>query len=118
MERTSTRATQTAPRRIVITIDHFGFANIEAWMNIIRSYKAVHPNHQVTLLYQGEPTKHVQYLFKLGRPVNRDGFELVVAAPADEQKDVAKLYRLLVEGAGADYQKFLDRELYRTLKLF
>lgn len=118
MERTSTRATQTAPRRIVITADHFAYANIEAWMNIIRSYKQVHPNHEVTLLYQGEPTKNVQYLFRLNKPVNRDGFELVVGAPAEEQKDVAKLYRLLVEGAGADYQKFLDRELYRTLKLF
>ena len=118
MERTSTRTTQTAPRRIVITADHFGFANIEAWMNIIRSYKAVYPNHQVTLVYQGEPTNNVQHLFKLGKPVNRDGFELVVGAPTDEQKDVAKLYRLLVEGAGPDFQKFLDRELYRTLKLF
>ena len=118
MEGTSNRATQTAPRRIVITVDHFAFANIEAWMNIIRSYKAVYPNHQVTLLYQGEPARNVQYLFRLGRPVNRDGFELVVGAPADEQKDVAKLYRLLVEGAGPDYEKFLDRELYRTLKLF
>ncbi len=118
MERTSTRATQTAPRRIVITVDHFAYANIEAWMNIIRSYKAVHPNHEVTLMYEGEAAKNVQYLFKLGRPVNRDGFELVVGAPADEHKDVAKLYRLLVEGAGPDFEKFLNRELYRTLKLF
>ena len=37
MEPTESPKTTSEPRTIVISDDHFGFANMEAWLNIIRS---------------------------------------------------------------------------------
>jgi hypothetical protein len=106
------------PRKIVIDNEAFGFGNIEAWANIIRSYRELHPQHRVLVLYQGEPVANLASLFKLGKQVNRSAFELSVAANDQNFKHLAKLYRLLVEGAGKDFEKFLVPELHRTLKLF
>ena len=118
MEPGYTPPKESPPRRIVIENDAFGYSNLEAWLNIIRSYKELHPRHQVILRYHGEAVQNVMYLFKLGKPVDHNGFEVSVAAPDEDFQHVAKLYRLLVEGAGPDYGKFIVREVHRTLKLF
>ena len=109
---------QSPRRRIVIDNEAFGMGNVEAWANIIRSYKALHPEHHVLLFYEGLQVSSMTYLFKLGRPVNRGHFEMSVAAPDQNFAHLPKLYRLLVEGASAEYQQFIVPELHRTLKLF
>jgi hypothetical protein len=109
---------QSARRRIAIDNPEFGFGNIESWANIIRSYRERHPEHQVILLYEGEPVHGTTYLFKLGKAVKRDAFELIVSAPDQNFKDLPKLFRLLADGAGPDYQRFLVRELHKVLHLF
>ena len=118
MEPVYTPAKHSPPRKIVIENEAFGFGNIEAWANIIRSYNEKHPDHQVILLYQGQPVQSLTYLFKLVKGVDRDAFELVVSAHDADFSQVAKLYRLLVEGAGTTYEKFISHEIHRTLKLF
>ena len=49
---------------------------------------------------------------------NRHGFQMVVTAPDKNLKDVPKLYRFLVEGAGPNFARFIEKEMYQVLKLF
>ena len=107
-----------SPGKIAIDNPAFGYSNIEAWARIISSYQELHPRHRVLLLYQGKPVRGQTYLFKLGKTVNLDGFELVVSAEDADFRHVAKLARLLVEAGGPEYAKFIVPELHRTLKLF
>ena len=118
METLYTPPKQTPRRKIVITNEAFGMGNVEAWSNIIRAYKAVHPEHHVNLFYEGEQVSNLTFLFKLGHPVNLEAFEMSVTARDEDFKHVPKLARLLVEGAGTDYEKFILREVHTILKLF
>jgi len=118
MEPQDTPPGQSPPRKIVIENEAFGFGNIEAWANIIRSYREQHPQHQVLLLYHSLPVANLTSLFKLDKGVDRDAFQLSVAARDKDFRHLNKLHRLLVEGAGTDFQKFLVPELHRVLKLF
>ena len=108
----------TEPREIVITNDALEFGNIEAWSNVIASYGQKHPDHQVIILYEGEVVHSVITLFKRSPNLNTHGFKLVVAAPDSNWKDVPKLYRYLVEGAGPNFNRFIHREIHQVLKLF
>ena len=107
----------TAPRTIVISNEELVHGNIEAWMNIIASYKERHPEHAVVIHYEGEPVNNLQTLFRKEQP-NKEAFQLVVEAPDGFLKDVPKLFRLLVEGAGPNYRRFIEKELHKVLELF
>jgi hypothetical protein len=109
---------RTVPREIVITNRTLEYGNIEAWTSIIASYRQLHPDHEVTILYDGEPVNSVLSLFKIGDNVDLMAFQLVVSAPDANWKDVPKLYRYLVEGASASFKKFIEKDLHRVLKLF
>ena len=109
---------QTSPREIVVTNAALEYGNIEAWTNIIASYHQRHPGHRVIIIYDGEPVSSVVSLFKMGEALNPHAFQMSVAAPDALWKDVPKLYRYLVEGGGAGYGKFLQREIHRVLNLF
>lgn len=112
------QAPQSPLRRIVIDNVAFGSGNMEAWGNVIRSYEAAHPGHRVLLVYQGKLVQGLSFLFKLGKSVDRDGFEVAVSAQDGEFRHVGKLFRLLVEAAGPDCDRFINHEVNRTLKLF
>jgi hypothetical protein len=118
MESLDTPPKQTPRRKIVIDYEAFGMGNVEAWANIIRSYKELHPEHHVLLFYEDKQVSNLTYLFKVGKPVNRGRFEMCVTGRDENFRHVPKLFRLLVEGAGPDYQKFVVPEIHRTLKLF
>ncbi len=107
----------TAPRTIVISNAELVHGNIEAWMNIIASYRERHAAHNVVIIYEGEPVNNLQTLFRKGPP-NKEAFQLVVEAPDGYLKDVPKLFRLLVEGAGANYRRYIEKELHKVLDLF
>ncbi len=111
-------ASQPAPRDIVISNPDFEYGNVEAWMNIIKSYEQIHPEHEVIILYEGEVVSNMISLFKMETRPNRSSFQMTVNAPDGNWKDMAKLYRLLVEGASPNFQKFIGKEVYRVLKLF
>ena len=109
---------QTVPREIVVTNSTLEYGNIEAWTNIIASYRQQHPDHEVVILYEGDKVHNVVSLFKKGGALNPQGFQMAVAAPDANWKDVPKLYRYLVEGAGPSYTKFIQKEIYQVLNLF
>ena len=109
---------QTAPRDIVITNPNFEFGNVEAWINVIASYRQSHPEHEVVILYEGTTVQSMISLFKMEETPNRQGFQMRVKAPDSNWKDVAKLYRFLVEGASPNFHRFLGKEMYQVLKLF
>ena len=109
---------QTAPRDIVVTNPSIEYGNVEAWINIIQSYNEVHPEHRVLIFYEGQPVQNLISLFKMENPANRDGFEMAVSAPDSNWKDVAKLFRFLVEGASPRFQQFINKEMYQVLSLF
>lgn len=118
MDSASPSEKQSDPRVIPIRNDHFSFANVEAWLNIIRSYKSQHPHHQVHITYHGESLHNQMALFKLERPVDPEGFELVVSAMDENMADVTKLFRYLVEGAGKHPENFIKKDVHQFLDLF
>ena len=107
-----------APKDIVITNQTLEYGNIEAWINIIKSYKESHPGHKVIVTYEGEPVGNMISLYKMEGDPNLNGFQLEVHAPDGNWKDVSKLYRFLVEGASARFERFINKEMYRVLNLF
>ena len=111
-------ANQTKPREIVITNSVLEYGNIEAWTSVIASYNQKHPDHTVLIFYDGEQVRSMISLYKKVEELNRNGFEMVVAAPDSDWKDVPKLYRYLVEGASPNFRKFIDKEIHQVLKLF
>ena len=111
-------STHTAPRDIVITNPNFEYGNVEAWINVIESYRQIHPEHEVIIFYEGEQVQSMISLFKMEQKPDRQGFQMMVHAPDGNWKDVAKLYRLLVEGASPNFHKFIGKEMYQVLKLF
>ena len=111
-------AYRTIPREIVITNRGLEYGNIEAWASIIASYRQRHPEHDVLILYEGEPVVSMISLYKRGAKLNLGGFQLAVSAPDANWKDVPKLYRYLVEGASPAFGKFIEKEVFRVLDLF
>jgi len=109
---------RTIPREIVITNRALEHGNIEAWTSIIASYRQRHPDHDVLILYEGEPVNNMLSLYKRDTKLNLNGFQLAVSAPDANWKDVPKLYRYLVEGASPAYGKFIEKEMFRVLDLF
>lgn len=106
------------PREVRIIGEGLVYGHIEAWTQIIRSYQDIHVGHRITLIYKGEPVQNITTLFKMNRELSPDGFQLVVTAPDGDFSDVSKLNRLLTEGTGPEYQKFVPREVHRILPLF
>ena len=108
----------TEARQIVIENDHFTFGNVEAWMNIIASYRAVHPDHIVTIYYDDLPVHNLISLYKRIGNLDITKFEMQVAMPDRDKKNVNKLRALLRTGAGKDFHPFINKERNRLLKLF
>lgn len=108
----------TVPRDIVVTNRSLENGNIEAWMNVIQSYESLHPDHEVIIYYEGVAVNNMISLYKMEQARNPNGFQLVVRAPDGNWKDVAKLYRYLVDGASANYERFIKKDIYQVLKLF
>ena len=113
-----TEILQTAPRDIVVTNKTIEYGNIEAWINIIESYKSIHPGHDVVIMYEGEAVRNIFTLYKMDDDPNLNGFQLIVRAADGNWKDVPKLYRFLVEGASPKYDRYIEKEMYQVLKLF
>jgi len=106
------------PKAILVSGGALKFGNVEAWLNVISSYRMRHPAHAVRILYHGEAVMNLVDLFKKLDHPDVQGFELEVFTPDNERKDVPKLYRLLVEASTPDYQKFIAKDLYKVLPLF
>ena len=118
MSETEIISQTTAPRDIIITNRGLENGNVEAWINIIQSYKAAHPEHDVVIFYEGTAVNNMISLFKMDKAPNLNGFQMVVTARDGNLKNVPKLYRFLVEGASPRFERFLNKDMYQVLKLF
>ena len=57
-------------------------------------------------------------LYKMEQTPNPNGFQMVVKAEDGNWKDVAKLYRFMVEGASPRFERFINKDMYQVLNLF
>ena len=62
--------------------------------------------------------RNLKYLFNMDRPLNPMGFQCYISTADRNLKDIPKLVRLLVEGAGPNHSSYITRELHRVLDLF
>ena len=108
----------TESRAIIIENDHFTFGNVEAWISIIASYNLEHPDHIVTIFYDEMPVYNLISLYKRIGNLDTTKFEVQVAMPDRDKKNVNKLRALLREGAGKDFHPFITKARHRVLKLF
>jgi hypothetical protein len=105
-------------RPIVVSAQPMRFGNFEAWINIIQSYQQRHPQHHVRIRYKGDPVNNLVELFKIARNPDTGAFAVEVDVTDGDYRDLAKLYRLLAEGGGPDYERYLAKELFQVLRLF
>jgi len=101
---------------IQVTNELFHNGNVEAWKNIVASYKAKYPDLEVHIFHDGQKVNNINALFKWGKVKNGDVILFSVAG--DEIKGVAKLQRYLFEGASIRFQQFLKKDVNKTLNLF
>jgi hypothetical protein len=117
-ERDSRPSAGTGIMPIPVTGAALKYGNIEAWLNIIQSYRERHPAHEVHVLYKGERVHNLIDLFKIEGTPDRAAFALDVVIPDGDRKDLPKLRRLLAEGSGENYGRYIGKPLYQVLRLF
>ncbi|MDR0600684.1 MAG: hypothetical protein LBG84_11530 [Treponema sp.] len=101
---------------VVVQNELFHNGNVEAWKRIVASYNARYPELQVYIYYDGERILDINALFKWGKVKHGSAIEFAVAG--SEIKDVAKLQRYLAQGAGRQFEDFLQGPVSSALKLF
>lgn len=101
---------------IQVTNELFHNGNVEAWKNIVESYKAAHQGLEVHIFHDGQKVNNINALFKWGKVKNGDVILFSVAG--EEIKGVAKLQRYLFEGASLRFEKYLKKDVNKILNLF
>lgn len=101
---------------VQVTNELFHNGNVEAWKNIVESYKAKFPDLEVHIFHDGEKVNDINSLFKWGK-VNH-GDVLLFSVAGEDIKGVAKLQRYLFEGASLRFQTYLKKDVNKVLHLF
>ncbi len=101
---------------IQVTNELFHNGNVEAWKNIVESYKAKHTGLEVHIFHDGQKVNNINALFKWGKVKNGDVILFSVAG--EEIKGVAKLQRYLFEGASLRFENYLKKDVNKILNLF
>ncbi|MCZ6556988.1 MAG: hypothetical protein O7A69_04325 [SAR324 cluster bacterium] len=101
---------------IQVTNELFHNGNVEAWKNIVESYKAKHLGLEVHIFHDGQKVNNINALFKWGKVKNGDVILFSVAG--EEIKGVAKLQRYLFEGASLRFENYLKKDVNKILNLF
>ena len=101
---------------IQVTNELFHNGNVEAWKNIVESYKAAYPGLDVHIFHDGQKVNNINALFKWGKVKNGDVILFSVAG--EEIKGVAKLQRYLYEGASLRFENYLKKDVNKILNLF
>lgn len=108
---------RVTPRYSVqVTNELFHNGNVEAWKNIVESYKAKFTALEVHIFHDGQKVNNINALFKWGKVKNGDVILFSVAG--EEIKGVAKLQRYLFEGASQRFESYLKKDVNKILKLF
>ena len=101
---------------IQVTNELFHNGNVEAWKNIVESYKAAYSGLDVHIFHDGAKVNNINALFKWGKVKNGDVILFSVAG--EEIKGVAKLQRYLYEGASLRFENYLKKDVNKILNLF
>ena len=110
------KARMTPKYSVQVTNELFHNGNVEAWKNIVESYKTMFPDLEVHIFHDGKKVNNINSLFKWGK-VNH-GDVLLFSVSGEEIKGVAKLQRYLFEGASQRYNNFLKKDINKVLNLF
>ena len=100
---------------VQVTNELFHNGNVEAWKNIIAGYYQKHPDCEISIYHKGEEILNLNTLFKWGKV--RHG-EAIMFRVKGVFADLAKLKRYLYEGASNRFEKFLQKEVNSTLRIF
>jgi hypothetical protein len=101
---------------VIVRNELFHNGNVEAWKRIIASYNAQYPELRVYIYYEGERILDINALFQWGKVKHGSSIQFSVAG--SDIKDVAKLQRYLIQGAGHQFEAFLRGPVGAILKLF
>ncbi|MBI4084192.1 MAG: hypothetical protein HY423_16425 [Candidatus Lambdaproteobacteria bacterium] len=101
---------------IQVTNELFHNGNVEAWKNILASYKAKYAGLDVDVFHDGQKVNNINALFKWGKV--KHGDVILFSVAGDEIKGVAKLQRYLFEGASIRFGQFLKKDVNKLLNLF
>lgn len=109
-------ATMSQILSVTVSNELFHNGNVEAWKNIIQSYKAKYRTARVLVFYEGEEVSNINALFRWGKV--RYGSVIKFAVLDEEPKELSKLYKYLKAGAGPYFETFLLDAPYLILNLF
>ncbi|MGQ9631916.1 MAG: hypothetical protein ACUVXI_16635 [bacterium] len=116
IERKEVVVKRMTPRYSVqVTNELFHNGNVEAWKNIIESFKATHPDLEVFVYHGGELIHDINSLFKWGKV--KHGDSIFFSIGGDNIRDVSKLQRYLFEGASHRFEAFLKKDVNRVINL-
>ena len=101
---------------VQVTNELFHNGNVEAWKNIVESYKAKFPQLEVHVFHDGQKVNDLNALFKWGKV--KHGDVILFSVAGEEIKGVAKLQRYLFEGASLRFTNFLKKDINKVLNLF
>jgi hypothetical protein len=101
---------------VVVSNELFHNGNVEAWKNIVESYKTKYPGLEVHIFHDGQRVNNINALFKWGKVKHGDA--IVFCVSGEEFKGVAKLQRYLFEGASIRYSNYLKKDVNKVLNLF
>lgn len=108
---------QVTPKHSVsVTNELFHNGNVEAWSNILESYKSKYPGLDVHVFHDGQKIANINALFKWGKVKNGD--VILFSVSGGEIQGVSKLKRYLFEGASQRYEIFIKKDVNQVLNLF
>ena len=102
--------------RILVTNELFHNGNVEAWKNIIESYRKKYPACRVEIYFEGERINNIQALFKWGKV--KLGNVIFFSVIGHQVENVAKLKHYLHQGASPGFECFLKKLPETSLNLF
>ena len=102
--------------RVQVTNELFHNGNVEAWKNIVESYRSKYPALEVHIFHDGEKVNDINSLFKWGKV--KHGDVLLFSVAGETIQGVAKLQRYLFEGASIRFANFLKKDVNKVLHLF
>jgi hypothetical protein len=101
---------------VQVSNELFHNGNVEAWKNIVESYKTKFPGLDVHIFHDGQKVNNINALFKWGKV--KHGDVILFCVSGEEIKGVAKLQRYLYEGASIRFENYLKKDVNKVLNLF
>lgn len=101
---------------VQVTNELFHNGNVEAWKNIVESYKSKYPSMEVHIFHDGQKVNNINSLFKWGKV--KHGDVILFSVAGEEIKAVSKLQRYLFEGASQRFEDYMKKDVNKVLTLF